>query len=59
MNLQMLVQILDSLTDEQMELCAEKISTVEKIITSLKETLDQLEQPCLELIESYDRSKFE
>jgi hypothetical protein len=58
MNLQHLVQIIDSMSEEQLENCANAISKVESVVNEFVVVLDSLESVTIDLISSYDRTNY-
>jgi len=57
-NLSHLIQILDEVSDEQLETIKAKIATVEEELAKTRTVLDNLYIPTVELISAYDRTNF-
>lgn len=58
MNFAHLISRLNNFPDEQLAICAEKLTVVEEIICKVNSLVSELEQPALDLIQSYDTELF-
>jgi len=58
MNFAHLIGRMNSFSDKQLSVCAEKLAVVEAVITEVNEIVSRLEQPALDLIESYDATQY-
>jgi hypothetical protein len=59
MNLQHLVQILDSMNSEQLSVCSDAIYDVEQKMSKMSDIIDDMHSEILSLIMSYDINRFD
>jgi hypothetical protein len=58
LNLQHLVQVLDSMGERQLETCADRIEKVENMLSNISTILEDSNDATLNLIQSYDLRQY-